>query len=142
AFAALGGLIGVRQVGIHGVEVIEARQEGFLMAAVEGGDHAGEVVAGPILIGAVVERAIRRNAAAIGVGHGVDAGEDLDVIGNGEAVAAVLVAEQVVEIVKARPGNAGQAERAGFVGREEQAIPGVGTLVSGNLEKAFDGVHF
>jgi hypothetical protein len=52
------------------------------------------------------------------------------------------VAEQIVEIVEARPGDARQAERAGLVRGQKQAVPGIGALVGGQFKEALDGVHF
>lgn len=42
--------------------------------------------------------------------------QDIDIIGDAEQIPRVLVGKEVVELVEARPGDAAEAERAGFVG--------------------------
>jgi len=48
--------------------------------------------------------------------------QDVDVVGDGEQVPAVLVGEEVVELVEAGPGDAAQTEGAGLVGGEEDTV--------------------
>ena len=54
--------------------------------------------------------------------HPEDLLEDVNVVGDGEEVAAVLVGKEVVELGKARPGDAAQAQAARLVGCEEDAV--------------------
>jgi hypothetical protein len=54
--------------------------------------------------------------------------EDLQVMRDRKGVAAVFVAEEIVEIVEARPGDRRHAHGAGFVRREENQILGIWPL--------------
>ena len=73
------------------------------MAPVEAGDQPGDIVAGPVGVAAIVERAILGHRVTVRIGHRIDGLQNLDVVGDGKAVAAVLVAEQIIEIVETRP---------------------------------------
>jgi hypothetical protein len=59
-----------------------------------------------------------------------------------EQIATVFVGEEVVEFVEAAPRDARQAEAAGFVGGEEDAILCRGTAFFGAGEKGLDAVDF
>jgi len=51
--------------------------------------------------------------------------DNLQVVGDVEGVAGVFVAEEIIEIVEPGPGDRRQAQRAGFVGGQKQAVAGV-----------------
>jgi hypothetical protein len=126
------GLVDGGDVGVEGGDGGDSVEEGLACAGVgEGGDHVGDVVAVPVGVGGVV---------ATGV-EGEDLLEDVEVVGDVEGVAAVLVAEEVVEVVVAAPRDGGQAERAGLVGGHEDALAGGGHGRPGPLVQALDGVH-
>jgi hypothetical protein len=59
-----------------------------------------------------------------------------------EQIATVFVSEEVVELIKAAPRDARQAEAAGFVGSEEDAILCRGAVVFGAGEEGLDAVNF
>src|SRR3569833_71099 len=142
ALPALAALIDVGQFGVERGEVIDAGGEAFLMAAVEAADHLLDAVTRKEGIAAVVVVAIRGWCRAVGISHRRDFAQDADVVRNVEGVARVLVREQVVEIVEARPGDAAEAERAGLVRREEQAVLRRRTAFGGHLLVVFVVVVF
>ena len=59
-----------------------------------------------------------------------------------EQIATVFVSEEVVELVEAAPRDAGQAEAAGFVGGEEDAILCCWAAVFRAGEEGLDAVDF
>ncbi|MCY1551266.1 hypothetical protein D9M68_875830 [compost metagenome] len=61
---------------------------------------------------------------------------------DGETIAGILVAEEVVEIVEARPGDRRQTHRAGLMRGEEDEIAGVRALSTLDLVEALQRVHF
>src|SRR6185312_9230784 len=128
------------EVGVERGEVVDAAGEALLGAAVEAGDHPRDVVAVEEGVVPVVIVAAGRRCLAVRIGHGVNLPEDADVVRDVEGVARVLVGEQIVEIVEARPGDAAETERAWLVRGEEQAVLGVRPALRGQLEEAFDGM--
>lgn len=54
--------------------------------------------------------------------------EDLQIMGDCKSVAAVFMAEEIVEIVEARPGDRRHAHGAGFMRRQENQVLGIGPL--------------
>src|SRR3546814_1946164 len=52
--------------------------------------------------------------------------EDLQIVRDGEGVAAVFMAEEIMEIVETGPGDRRHAHGAGFMGRQEDEFLRVG----------------
>ncbi len=48
--------------------------------------------------------------------------KDLEIVWDRKAVAAINVAEEIEEVINARPGDGRQAQRTWFVGREEDQL--------------------
>ncbi|KAL3293473.1 cytidine and deoxycytidylate deaminase zinc-binding region [Colletotrichum asianum] len=75
------------------------------------------------LVGAVVQLPPRERLVALPLGpHAEHLLQDVDVVRDREQVAAVLVGEEVVHLAEAGPGDAAEAEGAGLMGREEEAV--------------------
>lgn len=59
-----------------------------------------------------------------------------------EQIATIFVGEEVVELVEATPRDARQAEAAGFVGGEEDAVLCRGAAAFGAGEEGLNAVDF
>lgn len=78
------------------------------------------------LVGPIVQRApVQRLGRVARRRHPKDLLQNLNVVRDRKQVPRVLVGEEVVELVEARPRDAAQAEAAGLVGGEEDAVPGL-----------------
>lgn len=65
--------------------------------------------------------------------------EDLQIMGDRKSVAAVFMAEEIVEVVEARPGDRRHAHGAGFMRRQENQVLGIWPLAL--FIEAFQRMH-
>lgn len=134
--AAFTILVDIRKSRIHFGELLDA----FPSILVTLGQVLDEVRLEELVL-AIVEGAIGVYFFAAGFRNAVDGLQNVDVERNLEAVTAIFIGEEVVEVVKARPGNSRKAQRTGLVGCEEYTLFGARALVLGNFEELFDAVH-
>lgn len=128
ALVALAGLIDGRELSVQSRDFTHALHQSGLA---KGGGHVGDVVALPEGVPGVVAPGVERE----------DLLQDPEVVRDVEAVAAVLVAEEVVEVVVPAPRDGRQAQRAGLMRGQEDAVLGIRQRLAGALVQFLDGVH-
>jgi len=107
------GLIDGRNLGIQSIDALHALEQTLAITIiVKASNHVHNVVALPVGILRIV--ATMENLL-----------EDAEVVRDVEAVAAVLVAEEEVEVVVAAPRDGGQAQRARLMRGQEDAVLGL-----------------
>ena len=68
--------------------------------------------------------------------------QDRQVSGTFKPIPRLLIRVEVCKVVEAGPGDGAEAERAGFVRRQEETVLGSGSFILGDLEELLDGVCF
>jgi hypothetical protein len=102
-------LIDIRKIAVDFFQVVNSEEELFPGSLVTGVDELLQIIAPPVKVflgvfsGAAIE----------------DFLQDFQIVRNVEGVARILMAEEIVEIVKTRPGDGGKTQGTGFVSGKE-----------------------